>query len=189
MQFVVNPSSLRLGARHITSTRTVNLDALSRIVAVSTASLAVRRMNENRSELDESMNRLLSNKWLASVMLAAIPVSAFALDCDAPSGGVGLEAARASLTCAERDAARNDKALNEAYGRLNVSLGSRPDERDALRTAQRAWIAFRDAECDLRAIDAGGAPQWVPVNRMQCVSELTAERAAQLRSYRDGHAD
>lgn len=135
------------------------------------------------------MSALFSSKWLASMLLAAIPVAAWALDCNEPSGGIGLDAARASLACAERDVARNDKALNEAYRRLNAAVGNQPEERDALRAAQRAWITFRDAECDLRAIDAGGAPQWVPVNRAQCVSALTAERTAQLQGYRDGHGD
>ncbi|KWF26026.1 lysozyme inhibitor LprI family protein [Burkholderia pseudomultivorans] len=137
------------------------------------------------------MNALFQGKWLAGPMFAAMPVAAFALDCDAVTGGLGLglDAARASLACAEQRTANRDKALNDVYRRLNAAVGGRPDERDALRAAQRAWIAYRDAECDLRAIDAGGAPQWAAVNRAQCVAELTAERAVQLQRYPDGHAD
>lgn len=39
------------------------------------------------------MGALFSRKWLASMMLAAIPVSTWALDCNEPSGGIGLGSA------------------------------------------------------------------------------------------------
>jgi uncharacterized protein YecT (DUF1311 family) len=122
---------------------------------------------------------------LACAALAGSPV--LAAECDASSAGVGLDSAQASLRCIERIEGVNDKKLNAAYRRLLSTLKDDPDQgtfvRSHLVAAQRACIAFRDSECELKADLAGGAPQWRAVNQAQCVSDLTAERANALASY------
>lgn len=55
---------------------------------------------------------------------------------------------------------------------------------DALRTAQRAWIAFRDAECALEYA-RWGAGSMRHVSGATCHLQLTAERAIELRAKRE----
>ena len=44
------------------------------------------------------------------------------------------------------EAARADAELNRVYGLLSASLAKKPTALTALKTAQRAWLVFRDAE-------------------------------------------
>lgn len=48
-----------------------------------------------------------------------------------------------------------DRALNQTYGKLAAEAS--PGGRVRLRTAQRAWIRFRDADCEARAGSRGGS--------------------------------
>src|SRR5262245_26788158 len=43
-----------------------------------------------------------------------------------------------------------DAELNRVYGQLMSKLDSQ-SQKDALRDAQRAWISYRDKECDFDA--------------------------------------
>lgn len=137
------------------------------------------------------LGRIVAISKVGALACAAlVGTQVFAADCDAPTGGVGLESAQASLKCVEKVAEANDKKLNAAYRRL---LGTVKDDADRggfarthLVAAQRAWIAFRDSECELKVDLTGGAPQWRAVNQAQCVSDLTARRAEELaRDYDD----
>lgn len=58
--------------------------------------------------------------------------------------------------------------LNATYGRLIKQLGR--DEQAQLRTAQRAWITFRDLDCKFG---------WA--ERRDCMIIRTTEREKQLR--------
>ena len=88
---------------------------------------------------------------------------------------------RAMSGCIGDEAARHDVRLNRAYqaalGRLEV-----PRQRAALRQAQRAWIAFRDADCDSYS-DADWGPS-SGVDENACLLKRTAERADELETYR-----
>lgn len=60
-----------------------------------------------------------------------------------------------------------------------AASGSTVEAVADLRTAQRAWIAFRDAECDrLFSLNAGGTIRTIVY--AQCRLSLTAERAIAL---------
>lgn len=61
--------------------------------------------------------------------------------------------------CAFQDYQRADAKLNAAYKKRVASLEKAQLER--LRTAQRAWIAFRDAQCRYEAGVYEG-DQWRP---------------------------
>ncbi len=55
---------------------------------------------------------------------------------------------------------------------------------DRLRAAQRAWIAFRDAECDLEfAIWGSGSMRHIA--GANCILRQTAERTIELRAKRE----
>ena len=55
---------------------------------------------------------------------------------------------------------------------------------EALLAAQRAWIAFRDAECDL-AYAEWGSGSMRNIAWADCQMQMTAERAIDLRAMRE----
>lgn len=73
-----------------------------------------------------------------------------------------------------------DAALNAVYSDLTRLLSSPSVQK--LRASQRAWLAFRDAECALQgsAVEGGSAK---PMVVSQCMARLTEERVRQLRYY------
>ncbi|HEY2033069.1 MAG TPA: lysozyme inhibitor LprI family protein [Rhizomicrobium sp.] len=79
--------------------------------------------------------------------------------------------------CADREYQRADKALGHAY---TTAMSSEDGKgRELLRASERAWIAFRDAECTYEAnASAGGSIQ--PMEYSNCLTELTKARTKQL---------
>ncbi|WP_311944166.1 lysozyme inhibitor LprI family protein [Halomonas piscis] len=103
----------------------------------------------------------------------------FELDMDA-SGGVTLKMRNAQGRAYERW----DTELNMEYRELMRTL--KPEEQAALKKAQRAWLAFREAEADFwwtESLSGGGTLQPVIVSD-QSLSLLKA-RVCQLRRYKD----
>ena len=83
-----------------------------------------------------------------------------------------------------------DRILNDEYGALRGELDSQDasyggqDRSDALRDAQRAWIAYRDAECGLQwAFYQGGTIRSIVA--ASCHLDFTASRALELADMRD----
>ena len=76
-----------------------------------------------------------------------------------------------------------DDKLNMHYGDLRVVLRQKDatNRREALLTAQRAWMAFRDAECAQSSLlfEGGTLARVVHVG---CVNQMTAERAIELEN-------
>src|SRR5579875_1212284 len=67
--------------------------------------------------------------------------------------------------CAGEAFQRADARLNTAYRAYSAKLS--PESRAGLKTAQRAWLAFRDADCAFRASAVeGGSAQ--PMVLAQC---------------------
>ncbi len=92
--------------------------------------------------------------------------------------------------CAAEDVERADRALNAAYGKAVKVLASRDDGRDpsepswldALKVAQRAWIKFRDSECEMESYQAwGGTLQ--PVFHASCLARLSEQRAKEIEAF------
>jgi uncharacterized protein YecT (DUF1311 family) len=79
--------------------------------------------------------------------------------------------------CISEEHARQDTLLNEAYRDLMRRLGT--EGQTDLRNAQRAWIAFREAECAYRG--SGETGTIGPVIIDSCWLGFTTERAATLR--------
>lgn len=73
-----------------------------------------------------------------------------------------------------------DGALNAAWADARAVAKQR-DTFDSLLAAQRAWIAFRDAQCKAVAAPyAGGSI--LPLIHNRCMTELTETRTAQLHA-------
>lgn len=90
--------------------------------------------------------------------------------------------------CADRDYAEADRALNEAYQKTLAVIakegGPAPytaaQWEQELRTSQRTWVAFRDADCKgLVPMEwSGGSGTASAV--LGCMTELTRARTAAL---------
>jgi uncharacterized protein YecT (DUF1311 family) len=87
--------------------------------------------------------------------------------------------------------AKSDALLDRYYQALILRLKSEAGTKDGakssaeeppsvqrLRTAQRAWLVYRDDECRRRTKPREG-PLWAPV-RAQCLAEYSALRAREL---------
>ena len=84
--------------------------------------------------------------------------------------------------------AKSDALLDRYYQALILRLESEagttsrsaePASVQRLRTAQRAWLVYRDDECRKRTRAREG-PLWAPV-RAQCLAGYSAVRAQELR--------
>lgn len=75
-----------------------------------------------------------------------------------------------------------DKALNEAFRQIEHRLADDPGAKSRLVHAQRAWIAFRDAECAFQSSGEDGGSA-APTVIALCKAALTADRTGQLKTY------
>jgi len=83
--------------------------------------------------------------------------------------------------CAAATFGDADDALNAAYRRITARLAGKPAGR-SLVEAQRAWIRFRGAECDLAtSTSEGGSIR--PMLILSCMENLTRKRTAELEGY------
>jgi uncharacterized protein YecT (DUF1311 family) len=83
--------------------------------------------------------------------------------------------------CAADDFRAADADLNRAYQALRSRL-SGEGAREALLTAQRAWLALRDAECEFSTSAARGGSVHAMLVR-QCLAEQTRSRTERLKTY------
>jgi uncharacterized protein YecT (DUF1311 family) len=104
-------------------------------------------------------------------------------DCIGSAAGVCMEqpggyTTMGSSECVNAETQVWDGYLNRAYKARMASITA--DQKTALRTAQRAWIAFRDADCALQYqmfID-GSIRSNIYTG---CMLDMTARRALALR--------
>jgi uncharacterized protein YecT (DUF1311 family) len=85
--------------------------------------------------------------------------------------------------CAVVELERENARLNRTYKTLLAGL-VQPADKNAMRAAQRAWIAFRDADCARDALDAGRNGGYAS---SLCEMEATSERADQLEAFIKAH--
>ncbi len=88
--------------------------------------------------------------------------------------------------CADRELAKSDAALNQTYRKLVADLDD--EHRALLQKAQRAWVAFRDADCDLDASVALGGSMH-PMLVAECRAAMTGARVKELVALRTSLAD
>lgn len=90
--------------------------------------------------------------------------------------------------CAEEDWQEADAALNDTYGEVMAAMKAMDADlppalhggEDALRTAQRAWITYRDANCTAAGfLMRGGSAE--PLLVYGCLRQMTLDRTAELQ--------
>jgi uncharacterized protein YecT (DUF1311 family) len=122
---------------------------------------------------------------LAAVICISFSVEAAAHDddtlyspaygaCIKASGGVTFD----MVDCIRGELVVQDRKLNEAYRALQKTLTK--ERRDQLTKAQRAWIAFRDANCNFHFDPEGGSI--ARLNAEYCMLSTTAHRAKELEA-------
>ena len=80
-------------------------------------------------------------------------------------------------SCNYAEVTVRDVVLNQVYTQLMNAIGSQ--RRIALRSAERAWVSFRDPECNFRAFPEIGKDD-APFVYSTCQLELTNERIDRL---------
>ncbi len=131
---------------------------------------------------------------LKTIVLAAALVLAVSPARAADEAADNVDCAKAVSTvdlntCAEREFDAADKALNETYKKILADLALPDTENaagnlkwaDALKVSQRAWVAFRDADCGkLIVFEAGGGTATTGAI-LGCMTELTQARTKSLK--------
>ncbi|OYW27033.1 MAG: hypothetical protein B7Z44_13680 [Caulobacter sp. 12-67-6] len=110
----------------------------------------------------------------------ANPTPAYARCLATPTGQSTL----GMIQCAAAELAIQDARLNRAYQAAIARL-ERPRQKAALQKAQRAWIAFRDADCAAFFDEDWGSMARVEANA--CVVDHTIHRANALETFRKGY--
>lgn len=81
--------------------------------------------------------------------------------------------------CAGKEYKAADAALNRVYQQLVAKLDA--EEKTALKTAQTAWIKYRDTNCDFVADQyKGGTIR--PMIYALCLADVTRNRSAELKT-------
>ncbi|CDI09368.1 lysozyme inhibitor LprI family protein [Agrobacterium pusense] len=134
-----------------------------------------------------SKNNLVMTALICVTAGISMPVAAQEPNCKEPQ-------TQADMTiCAGKDYEKADKELNVAYQKLRKLLIERDKAADAdgkgatdaLVTAQRAWVAFRDANCAVAGFQARGGSM-EPMLISSCLAETSGKRAEELRQLSEG---
>nr|USU32940.1 DUF1311 domain-containing protein [Methylobacterium sp. OTU13CASTA1] len=135
------------------------------------------------------IQRMLTSAILGG-MLAGLPTAALATQAE----DLGIDCKKAISTpevtlCINDAYEAADKLLNEAYRAAMASIDKRDtapevrkDWRKAFVEAQRRWIAYRDAECELTGFEwYGGTGRSGAV--LDCARALTEARTKTLKQH------
>jgi uncharacterized protein YecT (DUF1311 family) len=105
------------------------------------------------------------------------------IDCDDAISTVELN------FCSEKELDKADAALNAAYKKAIARIPELAAEKpydaksweDALRASQRAWVAFRDAECKDHGTMFWTGGTGATGDALNCMMEMTKNRTVQLK--------
>ena len=110
------------------------------------------------------------------VLLAGLPGATAAAECNDQSNQMELG------ICADQDFKAADKALNAAYQEIVKRPADNADAHKQLVAAQKAWIGFRDAECDFPAVNSVQGSIY-PMLVSECRTAMTNKRLGELKVY------
>lgn len=110
----------------------------------------------------------------------------------ARAGDRGIDCSQA-MTQYEMNACANGKfeaaqrRLEETYHHV-MAMHEDRGARAKLVSAERAWMAFRDAECTFETADSEGGSIY-PMLYSMCLAKLTAAHTQELERYLNCHRD
>ncbi|MBB5572685.1 MULTISPECIES: lysozyme inhibitor LprI family protein [Rhizobium] len=139
-----------------------------------------------------SLRLLASSAFVATVLMCG---SAYAQnDPDEPEVDCANAQTQMDMNiCAQRDYDKADKALNEQYKKTRAAMvATDADLEDdqkgaekALVKAQRAWVDYRDGQCEAEGFEARGGTM-EPMLVTGCKATLTEQRTKELKTLADG---
>lgn len=102
--------------------------------------------------------------------------------CTVAGGG-----AMAGYLCVEQKMQEADKALNASYQQAIKRITAEEEWANAelvapFRAAQRAWLKFRDTECEFYGLSTGANGGWTGVQIEECKLAMTEERTKYFNS-------
>lgn len=123
----------------------------------------------------------------AFMLLAAGTVHAEDVDCD------NAQTQSDMTSCAQARYEEADKALNAQYKQTRAAMvaidkdldGDMKGAEQALLKAQRAWINYRDAQCENYGFQARGGTM-EPMLVAGCLADLTDIRTKELKELANG---
>ena len=119
----------------------------------------------------------------AILRAAAFAALLFILVGGSANAGGNNECAESAVACMAHRYEAADQELNEVYAKCAVTLDA--EGKKLLKTAERAWIAFRDANAAVRTADWQGGFGSNPV-KFAALADMTRERIGFLRRM-SGH--
>jgi uncharacterized protein YecT (DUF1311 family) len=115
--------------------------------------------------------------FATSVLMAIAPVAvALAQDC------VNATSQTVMNMCADQAYRKTDAELNALYSQITDRLKHDKGATRLLINAQKAWLAFRDAECTF-STSASAQGSVYPMLVAQCRDGLTSKRIDELKTY------
>lgn len=84
--------------------------------------------------------------------------------------------------CASKAYQASDDTLNALYKQIRQRLKNDNDTTRQFVAAQRAWVAFRDAECKFAASGVSGGSIY-PMIYAECLDRLTKARVDDFKRY------
>jgi uncharacterized protein YecT (DUF1311 family) len=115
-------------------------------------------------------------RFLLALTPLLVTTVAHAADCDNATDQTTMN------QCAAQQNKAADKELNALYQQITTRLKSNPDSKKLLIGAQRAWVAFRDAECKFSSAGVEGGSVY-PLIYSNCITELTKARVETFKNY------
>jgi urease subunit beta len=113
---------------------------------------------------------------LALLLCLLLPLPADAQNCTSPQTQLDMN------FCADQRYQASDAALNAAWGPA-FAFAKQIGQGDALLSAQRQWLAYRDAACAVHITPyAGGSIQ--PLIYSNCLADVTDARTRMLLDFR-----
>lgn len=115
--------------------------------------------------------------FAVTALIALTPVAvAVAQDCANATSQMAMN------VCADQAYRKTDAELNAAYRQINDRLKDDKDAMKLLVNAQKAWLAFRDAECTF-STSASAQGSVYPMLVAQCRDGMTRKRVEELKVY------
>ena len=114
---------------------------------------------------------------VTSVLMAIAPMAvALAQDCANATSQMAMN------VCADQAYRKTDAELNAVYSQINGRLKQDKEATKLLVNAQKAWLAFREAECTF-STSASVQGSVYPMLVAQCRGGMTSKRIDELKTY------
>ncbi|MET0535285.1 MAG: lysozyme inhibitor LprI family protein [Steroidobacter sp.] len=142
------------------------------------------QLDEGRMTRLAKMRFMILTTLLIALTALFVALAAMAADSSPRCNPAGTQAQM--NTCATNELAEADRQLNATYQSLLKKYADDAAFIQKLRAAQRAWVAFRDAELDATywCMEPNPAACWgslLPQRYASYKSKLTSERTERLR--------